>query len=117
MRHPSVQRIESVLGLTRADAREIREFMECVERFEGADRHWAVYNQLSAIERVIGGHGIEGIPNPARTYEDEVSYVNMGDPYTPTVMWDCADERFRVGCWGDLIEKFPKRFKRQQDDI
>lgn len=40
---------------------------------------------------------------------DGISYLNMGDTYEYTVLFDSRTERFSTGCWGDLLEKLGRQ--------
>jgi len=57
---------------------------------------------LCAINEVINGFGVEGIPDEDYR-EPGVSYVNRGDSYTPTIIHN--GQRWIVGDWGSIIEK------------
>lgn len=64
-------------------------------------------------ERHGKGHGVEHIDSkeftrkaPGRAYTRGLDYVNMGDPYTTTLMHD--GENWRLGSWGDFVEKYGK---------
>ena len=57
---------------------------------------------LCAINEVINGFGVEGIPDEDYR-EPGVSYVNRGDTYTPTIKHN--GQRWIVGDWGSIIEK------------
>jgi hypothetical protein len=62
---------------------------------------------LKAIDEVLGGYGVEGIdPQIAEEdgLDDWVSYVNMGDPYVPTIIYDHDSHLFHVGGWGTFLE-------------
>jgi hypothetical protein len=43
--------------------------------------------------------------------QDGLSYVNMGDTYDTTLLYDHKTGRFSVGSWGDIVEKQPDRFR------
>jgi hypothetical protein len=43
-------------------------------------------------------------------YRAGLEYVNMGDPYDTTLIYDLSTGRFYVGAWGDWVERYPKRF-------
>lgn len=32
-------------------------------------------------------------------------YVNMGDPYIPTIVYDVGKSKFYLMCWGDYVFK------------
>lgn len=45
----------------------------------------------------LGTFGVEGF--------DSISYLNSGDTYEITLMFDSDSNRFRIGSIGDIIEK------------
>lgn len=60
----------------------------------------------------LNGHGVESIEgNHHDPYWQNVQYlyVNRGDPYDETALYDCVRERFFAGCWGDVVEKHGRR--------
>lgn len=36
---------------------------------------------------------------------DGITYLNMGDAYEYTVLFDSRTCQFRTGCWGDVVER------------
>jgi hypothetical protein len=36
-----------------------------------------------------------------------VYFVDMGDPYEGTLLHTAGTDSIRIGCWGDLAEKYP----------
>jgi hypothetical protein len=90
-----------------ADAQEMREAMI-----------WAALRGGREVERLLGrankelsAHGIESIDRSPRTRSHpyfgsaRMLYVNMGDPYLATIMYDTVAGRFYVRSWGDFVEK------------
>lgn len=63
-----------------------------------------IENVLERINNLIGGFGVENIINPD---EDDVRlyFVNMGDPYSDTVMYDGTKGKFVIGDWGTWVEE------------
>jgi hypothetical protein len=39
-----------------------------------------------------------------------LEFVNMGDTYDTTLIYDFSTGRFYVGAWGDWVERYPRRF-------
>lgn len=95
---PSVARMVKVLGLSKAQATELKNLME-----EGY-----IHRTLNLADKVLDGFGREYL-TPSNG-GNGVDYVNMGDAYTPTLMFDYEKSRFLVGSWGDLVERQPRRF-------
>lgn len=95
---PSVARMVKVLGVTKAQATELKNLME-----EGY-----VYRVLRRADEALNGHGVEYLtPSDGG---NGVDYVNMGETYAPTLMFDYKTNRFVVSSWGDLVERQPRRF-------
>ena len=75
----------------------------------------SISNALKWANRVLDGHGVEYIRDKRDSinYRDMygIEYVNMGDTYAPTVIYDHSARRFRFMSIGDLIESMPRRFR------
>ena len=95
---PSVARMVKFLGLSKADATKLKNYMN-----EGY-----INLTLDLADKLLNGYG--------RTYlfpsggGNGVSLVDMGDTYNTTLMFDFAKDKFIVGSWGDLVEAQPRRF-------
>ena len=64
------------------------------EALEAAGKHFKV------------GYGVEGFCDECG--REGVSYINMGDTYSTTVLFDTRTEQFSIGCWGDIAERVGK---------
>lgn len=73
-----------------------------------------ISNALEWANKALEGHGVEYMRDERDSinYRDMygIEYVNMGDFYAPTVMYDHSARRFRFTSMGDLIESMPRRF-------
>jgi len=64
---------------------------------------------MELANEMLQGYGVECIwgfadPNSSREAPD-IEYVNLGDPYIPTVIYDRVTGRFLWGeCWGNIVE-------------
>ena len=63
----------------------------------------------------IKGFGVEstrGKPWVSHYFQDiNLLYVNKGDTYAPTIIYDTLKDIWYIGCsWGDIIESDEKRF-------
>lgn len=71
----------------------------------------AVDEVLELANTLLDGYGIEPI-QPENAYVDHyyqnivALYVNMGDPYTGTLLYDTENEEFMVTSWGDFFENW-----------
>ena len=105
MRLPSVKTIENSIADCREDAKEIRKLMET---------YWHRPRKLlSKVNNFLGACGVEYLePENYSQHEDNgVYYVNMGDTYISTLCYDAKYDRIFISCWGDIVERYPKRFK------
>lgn len=80
-----------------------------------ADRADAV---LKEVDRLVDGNGVEPIRDENvndRYYGDVVAlYVNMGDTYESTLLYDTQNHEFHVTSWGDWYEKYEA--EQEEDD-
>lgn len=70
--------------------------------------------RLEFINEILGGYGVEplrGVWWCRSCGNCHAEYVNFGDPYDLTVVYDYHRCMFRVMSWGDYVEMFPKRFE------
>ena len=69
---------------------------------------------MSLADELIEGHGIEAIRGDYQVdnyYMDIVAlYVNMGDTYNATLLYETDTGRFRVTTMGDWVEKNQRRY-------
>ena len=86
-------------------------------------KHWCAqcYNPppygeklREAINEAMGGHGIESIRQKdylVGYYADtRYLYVNRGDTYDITLVYDTESDKFIVASWGNLVERNPDRY-------
>lgn len=78
------------------------------------DYRWAGHPSHAASEaiRLAGekfgiGYGPEGFCWD--NGRDGITYLNMGDTYEYTVLFDSRSERFSTGCWGDVVERLERQ--------
>jgi hypothetical protein len=87
-----------VLGLSKADASALKALME--------DGY--VHRVLDLANKVLDGFGREYLTPLGGG--NGVDYVNRGDTYDTTLMFDYEKGRFVVSSWGDIVERQPLRF-------
>jgi len=70
---------------------------------------------LEAANTMLNGHGIEPINGDyhvSNFYMDIVAlYVNMGDTYIPTLLYETDTQKFLVTSWGDWVERNQKKYR------
>lgn len=81
----------------------------------GAHGSRGVDNALEEVDKIIGGHGIEAIRGESHRggyYGDIVGlYVNMGDTYNATVVYDTETGKFELTTWGDWVEQHQDEYE------
>lgn len=72
-------------------------------------RIWRTTVALHAMNEVLGTHGVEGLGPPrGGDYAPPYEYLNAGDTYAGTLIYDRDRDRLFVGSWGGVVEKHPK---------
>lgn len=80
------------------------------------DTRSRAYPALLAVSDLLGAYGSENIDGRENDYDaryygnSQLEYVNMGDTYSNTLMYDNERHEYTWGSWGDFIEKHPRRF-------
>lgn len=105
--------VADTLDMTdRVDRGRARALWKLLER-ACADGGWrAIEGALIEANNVIRGHGVEMQQVQTRRGPDDLSfeYVNMGDSYSTTLLYDHHADRFRITSWGDMIEMWERRW-------
>lgn len=62
---------------------------------------------LAALDELCQTHGVEYIPNPKDTSQTfrGYSYLNTGESYAATLVYNHVSGRFSVNSWGDIVER------------
>jgi hypothetical protein len=92
---PAVKTLVDGLRISKADAQRLKDMMDT-----GAPRI------LQAADKMMDGNGVERISGVG----GGLMYVNMGDTYDTTLIYDYKTNRFVVSSWGDIVERQPRRF-------
>ena len=110
MNLPSVKTIETRLEVSREIALSIR---KSLEKARDKNTYRAIDVALEEINTVLEGHGVEPMRGTDwnRHYGDiNALYVNMGDSYICTVLYDTTKEKFYVTDWASFVETDEARF-------
>lgn len=69
-----------------------------------------VEDVLRNVNAIIGAHGVEALsaPHDDGTPNPIAYYVNTGDTYSATLLWDVRKKRFELTTWGDWYERSPE---------
>jgi hypothetical protein len=117
-RAASVRTMIEALGVTPQEAGTVRRIWcnltreELLAQYEAAatvqrqsyNDHPTIHLRRIAIASVLNKefHGVEFLGWYRRT-EARVYYLNAGDPYAATLIFQ--GDNLRVACWGDLVER------------
>lgn len=86
---------------------------EMIEQFE-SNQKWIsqCFNKpdlhslrMNALNEVLEGHGVETIRGSEwDSFYGDVTfeYINVGDSYTPTVIYDIRNDKFKLKCIADV---------------
>lgn len=105
--HVSEDTAETVRGLIRGDVPTLD-----AERFPKSNAYFSrCYNTLPRLARILEClnellemHGVEAI-GEVRTYGPPAEYLNAGDTYAATLVFDHLAGNFKLTSWGDWLEK------------
>lgn len=61
-----------------------------------------------AVNVALDGHGAEAIFGDC-VYRPDLVYINLGDTYATTLLYDYTRTRWSIGSWGDWIEAQERR--------
>jgi hypothetical protein len=116
MKGPSKKTIAVALGgaLRREHGENITKQVATIKGLmEHATGPLTVDMALDNINAILKGYGTEAARDNGwdRYYHDiGLLYINLGDTYTTTVLYDTRKERFYVTSLGNIIESNQKRF-------
>ena len=72
---------------------------------------------LAALDDVLEGFGTEAIRQPDDSDNISATYVNMGDTYNATIVYDEEDETYELTTWGDWYEGWINAQNEENDTI
>jgi antirestriction protein ArdC len=103
-----------------ADMRELREIAEqlgseLLEKENSGNEHPShlAADLLEGVSERIGGFGVEGVIDEEK--DIDLMYVNTGDPYSPTVIYDGSANKFLAAAWGGIVEEKEREYERLKD--
>lgn len=96
--------LKEVLGLAPHTAKDLALKMK---RAQGEGDPKAVDRVLDEANKALDGFGVEAIEMGWHGHyylSIALLYVNLGDTYQNTVLYDTEEGRFEVGSWGNWVE-------------
>lgn len=107
---PSLKTLRDGFGryhdVTPAKLRELRKALEQWRDRTGVRS----FEVLNLADELLDGHGVEQLQS--ENERAEATYVNMGDTYAATLLYDHAKVSFRVIDWGTYVETEERRGNR-----
>ncbi len=75
---------------------------------------------LEEVNKLIDGHGVEALRDENawdNYYGDTIAtYVNMGDTYETTLLYDVREHEFHVTSWGDWYEAYEAEQEEESEE-
>jgi hypothetical protein len=99
---PSVEKLAQAFNLPRDVASRLKSNLKRLDP----------ENALEMANEALGGFGVEGIngrdtestASPYYWQDAVLLYVNMGDTYDPTIVYDVGMDRIEISSWGGWVE-------------
>jgi hypothetical protein len=118
---PTVKNITSMLHMDALAATAVLDALLAAEAssdVHDVDRALEVAEAGMRKRQRGGTFGIEPLRDPDggldRYWGDVVAlYVNTGDTYSTTIVYDVERDKFYVTSWGDWVEAWERRHRRQ----
>lgn len=63
---------------------------------------------LTALNEVTEGHGVESFTLTKEGEKIVVEYINQGDTYVPTILFEVKTKKLMICSYGDYIESFER---------
>lgn len=136
---PSAKKLQEAFQIDSKQANLVRAFAqatddsekleELVEKVPATERYvrslyndpydskiWRVTVAMHAINEILEGHGVEGLgEGRPGDYAPPYEYINMGDTYATTLIYDRDSDRLFIGSWGDVVESDPELSEEDSD--
>jgi len=77
-------------------------------------RPWEEELKMAALNVVLAGYGVEGI-TPEGEDSCRATYVNQGDTYALTVVYDIEEGEFIATDWGTWMENWEREQAKDND--
>lgn len=94
---PSVETLSVVFG---RNAKEARFLLDTWAKGEAPTSEI-----LEELDELAGTRGVEFIPRGTNSKSPGFSYLNTGETYAITLLYFPASRTWRVGSWGDVVER------------
>lgn len=106
MNLPSVKTLQRINGgISRITAQTLRLRLDLCKVL-GPERDWSAERTLDGCACVLNSAGsVEALFGPDSCTRPVLLYINLGDTYDTTLLYEPSKNRFSVGSWGDYAER------------
>jgi len=111
----SVKALREAFKLSEGDAKKI------IKAIDQAKSHEDIDQALDDANEFIGGYGVEAVRGEGyqvdRYYYDIIAlYVNMGDTYSTTLLYDTENGEWLITSWGDFFEAWEGEHQEESEE-
>jgi hypothetical protein len=102
------------LRITQEQAKELHSMMRNWEWSEyAAEGETTQYTIMERANEIMNGFGVENLTDENAYdpyWQNTIAlYVNMGDTYNSTLLFDVGEGEFILTTWGDWFEEYERR--------
>lgn len=105
MGYERIKNLEKIFKISREEAKEIDSLMTGIRKVSGNK----VDKMLKRINKLIGGYGVEPIRNESQ--ETVALYINMGNTYDTTILFNRKTKMPMITTMGDFVERNILKYK------
>ena len=103
--------LKTITSSFQIDDDKAKEVMKIISKKPSSDKD--AQSKMSTLNKLVGGHGTEVIrsddaPNDSFWQDAIAEYINTGDTYKATIIYDRIKDKFEVTTVGDKVEEFEK---------
>jgi len=119
-RPPTVKRIKSWFNLDQYSRNPDKDAQKVKDLLKNAGFGYNVDAErtIAQVNKIVNGHGVESLRGNKRVdpyFDNTVAlYVNMGDSYAPTLLYETETGKWRLTTWADWVEKHDRKYKISQ---
>ena len=110
-------RIREIMNLLKIDERRAREIKKIARKAEWVygNRTRDVYYLMEQYDELLNGSGVEHVGDEYCDNFKGVDYVNMGDTYDTTIIYDHDQDKFGIGNWGRYVEYYDFKCNKKDE--
>ena len=103
------------------DSVEAEKLSKRMEAAVASDDMKQVDDVMDDANKAIDGHGVEAVNGQDyqvdKYWMDTILlYVNLGDTYDTTILYDTENEEFSIGSYGDFVEEWESKEDDEEEE-